>query len=70
MTELREAKELSVEDVASRLSVAATAIEGWETGDIVPTRNPKQMLELCQLYDVTLETLAEAVKKTRESKDG
>ena len=64
LTELREKQELSVEEMASRLGLEESVIEAWETGEKIPTRNPKQMLELLELYGANLDELIEAVVKS------
>lgn len=64
LTELREKQELSVEDMASRLGLEEAVIEAWESGEKIPKRNPKQMLDLLKLYGATLDELVEAVAKS------
>lgn len=61
LKELREAKKLSVEDLASQLKVSDTTVTNWEEGTSQPRRNPQQMLTLCSVLGVGLEDLVQAV---------
>jgi putative transcriptional regulator len=65
LRQLRERLNLSVEDVASRLSKSHSTIRNWESGKTEPTLGVSEMASLCDLYQCTFEELREAVQETK-----
>ena len=66
MEELRDRQGLSLEDVASRMSKSYSTVRNWEAGRTEPTLSVTEMLNLCGLYNCSLEELKRAVDETKE----
>lgn len=66
LTEKREALGLSVEEIASKISIDAAVVEAWEAGEKPPARTPQQMQDLCSAYQVGLEELIELLAPDAE----
>ena len=51
---------LTAQEVATQLGVSVSSVFNWDNGRTEPTLKVRQMLKLCQLYQCSLETLAQA----------
>lgn len=67
LRQLREQQNLSVEDVASRLSKSHSTIRNWESGKTEPTLTVSETVQLCALYECSLEQLHKAVLEVRNA---
>ncbi|ABW32799.1 helix-turn-helix transcriptional regulator [Acaryochloris marina] len=57
----RKRAELSQTQLANELGVKPQSIGNWENGRSIPTLNPCQVKKLCEMLNVTLEELCNAV---------
>lgn len=55
LKDLRESKELSVKDLAGKLSKEESLIEGWEDGSIVPSAS--DLIDLSKTYGMTMDEM-------------
>jgi transcriptional regulator with XRE-family HTH domain len=60
LKELRVRSRLTAEQVAVSLGKSVATIRFWESGKHTPRLTPPETLKLCQLYECSLEELAEA----------
>ena len=67
LRELRNAKGLTVEDVAGQLLCSATKISRAETGARRPSL--RDVRDLCGIYDVDEETSAELMELARQARE-
>lgn len=65
----REAADLSQADVAARLGVKPQTISNWEKERSTPSLDPDQMLALCSLLEVDLNSMAKAFRGELEVND-
>ncbi|WP_013334720.1 helix-turn-helix transcriptional regulator [Gloeothece verrucosa] len=59
MLKLREKAGLTQRQVANELGVTDQTVSNWETGQRKPRLSSTQWLKLCQLFQCSLEDLAE-----------
>lgn len=64
MKQLRERQKLRTVDVASRLGIAESTVRNWEHGRTTPKLRVDQVVELCRLYQCSIEELGSSVKKS------
>lgn len=64
MRALRQQTGLSTGAVARQLEISEATVRNWEKGRSSPRLDPVKMLELCQLYNCSLEQLVEAYRET------
>lgn len=55
LKDLRESKEISVADLASKLSREETLINGWEDGSVVPSAS--DLIDLSKAYGMTMDEM-------------
>lgn len=55
LKEVRLEKELSQEEVASKLFVSRQAVSRWETGKSIP--DYPTLVSICELYNISLDNL-------------
>ncbi|NEO99855.1 MAG: helix-turn-helix transcriptional regulator [Symploca sp. SIO2E9] len=55
----RESLNFTQRQLALELDVTVTTVQNWEYGRHIPKLAPKQMKQLCDLLNFTLEELAE-----------
>lgn len=60
MIEARKKAGLRQEDVAQALRIARQTVSKWESGKGAP--NPRELAELCALYDVTPDWIVSGVE--------
>ena len=70
MLQLREKIGLRREDVASRLGIAESTVRNWESGRTMPRLRVDDLLELCLLYQCSLEELVGAAKESHRQFQG
>jgi DNA-binding transcriptional regulator YiaG len=68
LKDLREDVGLTVEKVAVELSKSVSTIRFWEAGTYVPSLNPVETKKLTQLYQCTLDQLADAFTETQQKR--
>lgn len=61
MKQLRLRAKLRTVDVASRVGVGESSVRNWEKGRTIPKLTIDKTAALCQLYQCSIEDLAEAV---------
>lgn len=69
MKELREKTGLRTVDVASRLGIAESTVRNWERGRTIPRLRLDQFVQLCRLYQVSIEELESATKDSAINPD-
>lgn len=62
MKALRQRTGLSTGKVARQLGIAESTVRNWEKGRSSPRLDVGKMAELCELYQVTIQELRDAVK--------
>jgi len=65
LKKLRQNAGLRVEEVAASLGVAYSTVRNWEQGRTIPTLGIFQTQKLAQMYNCTLDDLANAVQKAQ-----
>jgi DNA-binding transcriptional regulator YiaG len=68
LKELREKSGLSVERVAVEMGKAVSTIRFWEAGTYAPSLTPMETLKLVNLYQCSLQELAESFLATQGKK--
>jgi len=67
MKQLRQKVGLKAEIVAVQLGIGVSTIRNWEQGRTIPKLRLEQFVELCRLYQCSIEELYRAAKQsTRE----
>jgi putative transcriptional regulator len=64
MKQLRLRAKLRTVDVASRVGVGESSVRNWEKGRTIPKLTIDKTAALCQLYQCSIEELADAVMKS------
>lgn len=69
LTKLREAAELSQEELAGLIDVSVSTVSRWERGLAEPTMTVYQMKDFCKAVNKTLEELPDSLLPPQSEKD-
>ena len=64
MKQLRLRAKLRTVDVASRVGVGESSVRNWEKGRTIPKLTIDKTAALCQLYQCSIEELAQSVRES------
>jgi len=64
LAELREAKGLTVEELAKELKVSRMAVYFWEAGNTMPTA--KNLRKLAEFYELSMEEMLGVLEATKK----
>ena len=67
MKALRQQIGLSTGKVAKELDIAESTVRNWEKGRSSPRLEVSKMVQLCELYQVTIQELRDAVNESNRT---
>lgn len=67
LKDLRKKANLTLEKVAAELGRSHSTVSNWESGKNMPTLNPIEFEQICQLYKCSYEEFIVATRVTNKS---
>ena len=66
LREIRESRNLTQREVGEYLRITVQTVSNWETGRRRLTLTPRQIVQLCELFNCSVETLADWLDGVKE----